>query len=49
MSLVELENYALDNVPEGKRDEYNKITARIRKALHDLRTTVHKMRDSASY
>lgn len=49
LSLVTLENYYRDKVSKEDADEFNIIIESVRKSLYNLRTTVHKIRETDNW
>lgn len=49
MALVALETFLMDKIKEEDKEEFKDITDIVRKALFDLRTTVHKLKDEVDW
>lgn len=49
ISIVQLEEFALENVREENKEEFNKIINNVRESLRDLRKSVHKLKDNVNW
>ena len=49
LALVELERYNMENIKEDNKRDFQIIIERVRRSLYDIRTTVHKIKDTSRW